>query len=194
MTDLNLTWDQGTWTNEPVSTRRDDGHLIVEAVETSDAWRETSYGFVHDTEHALVTGFDQDRAMEVDFDADFSEQFDQAGLFIRADETHWIKAGLEFSDGLLQVGAVVTWPKSDWSVAPVPQWNGTRITVRASRTGDAITIRARSGDEDWQFVRVIPVPEDATLEAGPLICAPTRAGLKIRFTGWRLTAPDASLH
>lgn len=170
------------------------GALVVEAAEGSDAWRSTSYGFVHDTEHALVAPFPADHAMEVDVAVDFSEQFDQAGLFLRQDVEHWIKAGLEHADGVLQAGAVVTWPKSDWSVAPVPDWNGQVVTVRASRTGDAVTIRARRNDEAWQFLRVIPVPQEAELAAGPFLCAPTRAGLVVRFLGWRLVAPDESLH
>ena len=132
--------------------------------------------------------------MEVDVAIDLSEQFDQAGLFLRHDDEHWIKTGLEYSDGILQAGAVVTWPNSDWSVAPVPAWNGHVVTVRASRTGDAVTIRARRGDEAWQLLRVIPAPADAELTGGPYVCAPTRAGLVVRFLEWRLMAPDVSLH
>lgn len=177
-----------------MAVKQDGDALVVEAAEGSDAWRHTSYGFVHDSEHALVVPFPQDHAMEVEIAVDFSEQFDQAGIFLRQDEEHWVKAGVEYADGLLQAGAVVTWPRSDWSVAPVPDWNGRRVTIRASRTGDAVTIRARRDDESWQFLRVIPVPEAAELNAGPLACAPTRAGLRVRFLDWRLTAADDSLH
>lgn len=189
-----IKWADGSWTHAPVSASEEDGALVVEAVEGSDAWRHTSYGFVHESEHALVVPFPQDQAMEVEIAVDFAEQFDQAGIFLRQDEEHWIKAGVEFADGLLQAGAVVTWPRSDWSVAPVPAWNGHRVTVRASRTGDAVTLRARRDDEPWQFLRVVPVPETAELTAGPLVCAPTRAGLSVRFLSWRLTDPDESLH
>lgn len=189
-----IDWAAGTWTTPPVSATEDGSALVVEAAEGSDAWRHTSYGFVHDSEHALLVPFEQDRAMEVEIDVDFAEQFDQAGIFLRQDDEHWVKAGVEFADGLLQAGAVVTWPRSDWSVAPVPDWNRHRVTVRASRAGDAVTIRARRDDEPWQFLRVIPVPETAELSAGPLACAPTRAGLRVRFLDWRLTTPDSSLH
>lgn len=189
-----ISWDRGAWTNPPVRALQDGGTLVVEAVEGSDAWRTTSYGFVHDTEHALLADFPREHAVEVDLDVDFTGQFDQAGLFLRDDDEHWIKAGLEYSDGVLQAGAVVTWPKSDWSVAPVPDWNGHTVTVRASRSGDAVTIRARRDDEAWQFLRVFPVPEEAELRAGPYLCAPTRAGLTVRFRSWRLLEPDESLH
>lgn len=190
----NIAWDQGRWTNEPVSATEEGDGLVVEAWEKSDAWRETSYGFIHDTEHALVVAFPNESAMEVDVAGRYDGQFDQAGLFLVADEEHWVKCGLEISDGVLQVGAVVTWPKSDWSVAPVPDWNGRTVTVRMSRSGDAVTVRARPQGEDWQFVRVFPIPPEAQLEAGPLICAPTRAGFSVTFSNWRLGEPDASLH
>lgn len=186
-------WDAGSWTHEPAATRIDGDDLLVTAVESSDAWRNTSYGFVHDTEHALLTPMPAESAVEVDFVAEFSQQFDQAGVFLRADAEHWVKAGVEFADGVPQVGAVVTWPHSDWSVSPVPGWLGRTVTVRASRSGDAVTIRA-GVDGELALVRVLPVPPDASLSAGPLVCAPTRAGLTIRFTGWRIGDPDGSLH
>ncbi len=92
------------------------------------------------------------------------------------------------------MGAVVTWPRSDWSVAPVLGWLGRTVTVRASRSGDAVTIRAGIDGGALTLVRVLPVPPDTTLSAGPMLCSPTRAGLTVRFTGWRVGPPDASLH
>lgn len=191
---MRIDWNEGRWTHEPPQVRSDGGAIVVEAAEGSDAWRETSYGFVHASEHALVRPWPTDTAVEVSFVCDLPEQFDQAGVFLRLDDEHWVKAGVERSDGVLQLGAVVTWPRSDWSVAPVPQWDGEVVTIRASRTGNAVTLRARAGEGDWQFVRVFPVPEEAALEAGPMVCAPTRAGLEVRFEGWRADVADASLH
>lgn len=188
-----IDWAEGRWTHEPEAAVVDGTHLCVTAREGSDAWRKTSYGFVHDSEHALLRHLPPGRAVEVDFVAEFSAQFDQAGLFLRADDEHWIKAGVEFADGFPQVGAVVTWPLSDWSVAPVPNWLGKVVTVRASRSGDALTIRA-GVDGSLRLVRVVPVPVDASLDAGPFVCAPTRAGLTTRFTGWREGPADNALH
>lgn len=132
--------------------------------------------------------------MEVSFTGDFVAEFDQAGAFVRVSDEEWIKSGVEFADGALQLGAVVTHRFSDWSVAPVPEWAGTHITVRVSRAGDAITVRARSGEEAFRLVRVAHLDPDAPAEAGPLVCAPTRAGLTVRFTSWTLGPADAALH
>ena len=187
-------WATGRWTSPPVRSEQTPGGLLVEAKEGSDAWRTTSYGFIHYDEHALIAPLGREQAIEVDFWARFSQQFDQAGVFLRVDESHWVKAGVEFADGTPQVGAVVTDVRSDWSVAPVPDWGGRLVTIRASRSGDAITVRARVEGEDFRLVRLIPMSPDVELEAGPFICSPTRAGLEVLFTGWRLTEPDASLH
>lgn len=189
-----IAWSTGTWTTPPVHHVATEDGLAVTAREGSDAWRVTSYGFIHDSEHALLAPFEQDRAMEVSFRLDFAAQFDQAGLFIRTDETTWIKAGIEWSDGQESLGAVVTRGVSDWSLSPTPGWDGRVVTVRASRSGDAVTIRARVDEEPWRLVRVAPLDADAVVSAGPYCCAPTRSGLTVHFTSWRTTPADTSLH
>jgi regulation of enolase protein 1 (concanavalin A-like superfamily) len=187
-------WDEGRWTTPPVEVARDGDALIVTAAEGSDAWRVTSYGFVHDNEHALLLPLAPDTAVEVEFDVTMNGEFDQAGLFLRASATRWTKAGIEFADGMVNLGAVVTDERSDWSSAPMPHWAGRRATVRASRSGDAVTVRAGVDDEPLRLVRLFPLDPEIALEAGPYLCAPTRAGLTVRFHRWELTDPDASLH
>jgi len=132
--------------------------------------------------------------MEVSFVLDYPEQFDQAGIFLHVSESVWIKAGVEVSDGIPQVGAVVTHEVSDWSVAPVPEWTGQEITVRLSRAGDAVTIRARAGGEPFRLIRVAPLNKTASAEAGPFCASPTRDGLTVTFTRWVRTDADRSLH
>ncbi|THV37101.1 DUF1349 domain-containing protein [Glycomyces buryatensis] len=191
---VEVPWKSGVWTTLPVAAAERDGHLVVTAAEGSDAWRHTSYGFVHDNEHALLTDWDREQAVEVTFTVDYDGDFDQAGMLIRADEEHWIKTGVEFSDGALGVGAVVTDIKSDWSNAPVPEWAGTEVTIRVSRIADGVVIRAKSGDEPWRLVRLAPVNPELELQAGPYCAAPTRSGLTVDFASWRLTEPDAEIH
>lgn len=186
--------DVGTWTHEPEAVVLDTDVLRVTAVEGSDAWRTTSYGFVHDSEHALLQPTDGPFSVEASFVLDYTEQFDQAGVFLRVDDRTWIKAGVEFSDGVPQLGAVVTREFSDWSVAPVPEWAGRVVTVRASRDGDAVTVRAWAEGEEPRLVRVAYLDPDAVVSAGLLCAAPTRAGLTVTFTGFRVGEPDGSLH
>lgn len=189
-----IAWSDGRWTHPPAATVQRGGDLLVTAVSGSDAWRITSYGFVHDSEHALLAPFPDRSAVEVDFTAAFTEQFDQAGVFVRVGAQRWIKAGVEFADGRCQLGAVVTDPMSDWSLAPVPEWVGRRVTVRVSRDGTAITVRAGLRGQELQLVRVVPFAAELDAQAGPLVCSPTRAGLQVPLHAWRRTGPDAGLH
>jgi regulation of enolase protein 1 (concanavalin A-like superfamily) len=188
-------FDAGTWTREPVSTRLDTtGALIVEAAEGSDWWRDTAYGFRHDNGHALLAPWAPGTAVEITFElTGFTGEFDQAGLAVIVDDEHWIKAGVEHSDGHQQLGAVVTVGSSDWSTGIVDEWVGKAVTVRASRIADAVVIRARSEGDEWRLVRVARFPHGSA-HVGPMVCAPQRAGLSVRFLDWRVTEADTELH
>jgi regulation of enolase protein 1 (concanavalin A-like superfamily) len=193
MTITDVPWESGEWTVPPESTRVDGSDLLVRPRSNSDLWRTTSYGFVHDDGHGLLVDLPDGAALEVSFLADFAEQFDQAGILVMADDRHWVKAGVEFADGEPQVGAVVTRDVSDWSTAPFPHWHGREVTVRVSRRGDALTVRAKAGG-DWQLVRLAPIDPMSAWRAGPFCCSPTHGGLEVRFTGFAIGPADTELH
>jgi regulation of enolase protein 1 (concanavalin A-like superfamily) len=189
-----IEWAEGSWLNAPEGVAREGSDLVVEARKGSDFWRTTSYGFVRDSGHALLADFAPGTAVEVTFTPEFETLYDQAGLFARVDEGTWIKAGVEMSDGYPQLGAVVTHGSSDWSLAPVPEWMGRRVTIRASRAGDAVTVRARVEDEPWRMIRLTHFPVDVPASVGPFCCAPERGGLRVRFHSFAKGAADLGLH
>ena len=188
-----VAWSEGSWTRQPVSISHDGDSLAVEAAAESDWWRTTAYGFIHDDGHALIKAFPNESAVEVSFILNYTEQFDQAGIFISSGSENWVKAGVEYCDGFPQVGAVVTQVNSDWSVAPVPEWMNQEVTIRVSRSGDAVTVRAGING-DLRLVRVAPLDPTRAWGAGPMFCAPTRAGLVVTFTKWSEGPADSELH
>ncbi len=188
-----ILWEQGVWLNPPANSVQENSHLKVTTIHESDFWRNTSYGFVHDSGHALLRDFPANSSMEVTFVLDYSGQFDQAGIIVYSDSQHWIKAGVESADGLPQVGAVVTAINSDWSLAPVPTWMGKEVTVRVSRTTDALTIRARCGEED-QLIRLAPIDALLSWSAGPHCASPVSQSLDVTFTSWTQGDADLALH
>ena len=188
-----ISWSQGVWLNPPAEAVQENSQLKVTAIHESDFWRNTSYGFVHDSGHALLTDFPANSSMEVTFILDYSGQFDQAGIIVHSDSQHWIKAGVESADGLPQVGAVVTLINSDWSLAPVADWFGKEVTVRASRTTDALTIRARCGEDD-QLIRLAPIDSSISWSAGPHCASPVSRSLDATFIRWTHGDADLTLH
>ena len=187
-------WDTAVWLNEPPGAHIEGDDLLVTTAAESDFWRTTSYGFVRDSGHALLTPFPPGSAVEVAFVATFDELYDQAGLMVRVDPRTWVKAGIEMTDGATHVSAVVTHGLSDWSMAPVPEWADRTVTVRVSRSGDALTVRARAERRPWRTIRLAPLPPSATATAGPFCCSPQRAGLTVRFTRFAIGPADAGLH
>ena len=191
---MRISWNAATWLNPPLAADTSSDALIVTTADQSDFWNRTGYGFTHNTGHALLREFPADSAMEVEFSANWTHEFDQAGLFLHADSEHWVKAGVEFADGVLGLGAVVTDGMSDWSVGHVPEWMDKAIHLRVSRSTDAITIRARTSTEPWRLVRLAPIDPTLTWRAGPLAASPTREGLEVTFRNWQIMEPDSGIH
>lgn len=189
-----IAWSEGSWRNPPSETDSTEGVLSARSGDHTDMWRHTSYGFVHDSGHALLAPLEDGEAMECDVEANYQHQFDQAGLMVFASATQWIKCGIEYSDGLAQLGAVVTREVSDWSAAPVPDWATGVTSFRVSRSADALTIRAKRVGEDWQLVRLAPIDASQKWQAGPYLASPTREGFEVRFSRWQRGPADSTLH
>jgi uncharacterized protein len=158
------------WLNEPREWSGDASDLTVVAEPGTDFWRTTHYGFIHDNGHFADTG-----QLALRFSGDFRAQYDQAGLMLYADETHWIKCGLEL-DGRLWLSVVVTNGVSDWSQQPAPEpdadgwWQ-----ISAVRDHDSVQISC--GD---QPVRLAPFPGGECM-SGPMCAAPKGPGFTARF-------------
>jgi hypothetical protein len=189
-----IRWDTAVWLNEPPEVRLDGRDLLVTTARGSDFWRTTSYGFERDSGHALLVPFPGGSAVEVSFEAAFDELYDQAGVMVRVDPRTWLKAGIEMTEDVPNLSAVLTDGRSDWSLAPVPEWTGRTVTVRVSRSGDALTVRARAGRDPWRTVRLAPLAPGAPAMAGPFCCSPQREGLNVRFTRFAAGPADAGLH
>ena len=112
-----IAWSEGTWTREPVSISEKSSSLEVEAAFESDWWRTTAYGFIHDDGHALLRDFPHESAIEVSFILNYTEQFDQAGIFITSGDAVTVRAGLDGDLGLLRVAPLD--PSRTWSAGPM---------------------------------------------------------------------------
>jgi regulation of enolase protein 1 (concanavalin A-like superfamily) len=187
---------EAAWHNPPARRQVSADAATFQPEEGSDFWQQTSYGFSRDSGQALLMPLRRPAAMEVTFEGTFANQFDQAGLLLRVNDVLWLKAGVEFADGVLCAGAVVTRGTSDWSLAPSREWSGGPMVVRVSLSDDVAIVRARVAGGDWKLLRVAPfeLNPHAVVSGGPYACCPSRAGLVARFSAWRVSAPDLSPH
>ena len=181
-------WTDGmTWLNPPAFAEMQGDVLHVTTGDQGDFWRSTFYGFVHDNGHALLASTEPEFSAEITFAADYQAQYDQAGLFLYAAETHWIKAGIEYVNRTAHLAAVVTCGSSDWSQMPLPGFSG-ELGLRLTRIGDAVWVQYRVG-QDWKMFRLAHFPPALKARVGPMACSPSRAGLKARFRDFRLGPP-----
>ncbi len=177
------------WLNEPSEWHGDAANLWMKTGENTDFWRETFYGFIRDSGHAWLQPVSGDFSASVTIRGDYRALYDQAGIMLRIDETRWIKAGIEFTDGLMHFSVVVTRGVSDWSVIPLPDaapdWP---VFVRLTRHGDAVRVQFHLGDGAWQMARLCPFPADEAM-IGVTACSPERSGFEARFVDFSIGAP-----
>jgi regulation of enolase protein 1 (concanavalin A-like superfamily) len=184
-----------TWLNPPPHHVFGVNTVQVRTGKETDFWRETFYGFWRDNGHFLYRRVEGDFSAEVTVKGDYEVLYDQAGLMVRLSETHWIKAGIEFTDGLMYFSVVVTNDASDWSLASIPaDPNGVRIRL----TRHVETIRVQyldASDNDWKPVRLAYFPPSKTVDVGMMCCSPQREGFEATFTDFSIgPAIERELH
>lgn len=178
----------GVWLNEPAqwSAQRDDLQIVTE--EATDFWRETHYGFNRDSGHFL--GFPTTEAFtaELRVQAEFQALYDQAGIMVRVDAHHWVKAGIEFSDGRAMLASVLTDGRSDWATAAY-EHHARDFWVRATVANGVLRLQVSADGKVWPLMRLAPFAKASSYLVGPMACTPERAGLKVVFSTFRLTPP-----
>lgn len=172
-----------TWLNPPQRWSGSAAALEVETGANTDFWRETFYGFVRDTGHAWLTPVAGDFSASVKFRGEYETLYDQAGLMLRRDAGTWIKAGIEFTDGIPHFSVVVTNARSDWSVIPLKEaGRDTQVSVRITRHDDAVRVQFALDGAPWRLARLAPFPAEPAA-VGVMACSPERGGFKARFEG-----------
>lgn len=182
-----------TWTNPPPASRIDGEALTLTTGDRTDYWRKTHYGFIRDTGHFLHHPVTGDFTAEVTIAARYEALYDQAGLMLRLDETRWVKAGIEYTDGQPFFSTVITNDRSDWSIVALP-FAAERLRLRLTRHDDAVRVQVQRPDGSWLMTRL------GYLEAGPALvgvmaCSPERAGFTASFHDYTCgPAIDRTLH
>ncbi|MCR9135466.1 MAG: DUF1349 domain-containing protein [Alphaproteobacteria bacterium] len=186
---MNTTLESMTWMNEPPFHALDDGILTVRSGMKTDFWQSTYYGFHRDDGHFLWTKGAGDFTAQVAFRGHYEALYDQAGMMMRADARHWIKCGIELTDGHAHLSVVVTNGQSDWSAIRLPD-NPDEVFLRMTRLGDAVFIQYSLDDADWAMARLAYFPPAFDeVKAGIAFCSPEREGFEASFRRFEIGEP-----
>jgi regulation of enolase protein 1 (concanavalin A-like superfamily) len=177
------------WLNEPASWQRTGDVLRVSVDPGTDFWRTTGYGYVHDNGHVYGDLLPGDLDVSVRVRGAFANQYDQAGIMLRADEETWLKTGLEFFEGRPRLSTVLTVGWSSWMVADLPPGTD-EVTMRVSRRGDAVEVRYAAGDGAAELAALVFLPPDREMLAGIVCAAPEGTGFSVAFHDLRIVGRE----
>lgn len=183
------------WHSEPPKWAITDHGLEVETGPKTDFWQKTYYEFRRDDGHFYYTEAEGDFSAVVTFDGEYAVLYDQAGVMVRGDSQHWLKAGVEFSDGAMNLSTVITRDgESDWSVISIPNLQGPQ-RVRITRSGGALFSHFQTSEGIWSLMRLGSLPLPQRVKVGPMCCSPERTGLIVRFLDFEVAdAVKTPLH
>lgn len=113
--------------------------ITVHAGPKSDLWRKPPSTDVDNAPTVLISmpiKLHRFRSAKVTVSADWNTKYDQGGLALfipDEDITKWVKTGIEFVWGKPHISAVATSRWSDWSIVPLPESAGGKVTIQVER-------------------------------------------------------------
>ncbi|PSR16765.1 DUF1349 domain-containing protein [filamentous cyanobacterium CCP3] len=181
------------WLNEPPDWQQDgvgvaaseEHRLVVKTAAKTDFWRTTHYGFIRDNGHFYFDTVSTDFVVEVSLRGQYRDLYDQAGIMLRVDETHWIKTGIEYVEGVQNLSAVVTHDYSDWSIVPLPQPPEV-LRLRVERRQEAVHISYLNEAGKFSLFRLAYLSAE-TVQVGLMCASPDGDGFEVTFEDYRLS-------
>lgn len=181
-------FDEGIWHNEPRQWSLREETLHVTTDEKTDFWRQTHYGFTRDSGHFFGMEWAGDFTASLRIRARYESLYDQAGIMVRVDESNWLKAGIELSDGAACIGSVLTVQQSDWATAPY-QGDPSDIYLRVTVVDGVLRLQTSTDGLRWPLLRLCPFPKASSYRVGPMCCTPERKGLDVQFSEFSIGPP-----
>ena len=181
-----------SWHNEPSRWTLNPNSFSLIAEPKSDFWRETNHGAHPDSGHFYAVPVKGDFMAIAEFTGDFEILYDQLGLMLRVDKTHWVKCGVEYFDRVTNYTTVVTQGVSDWSAVQCPNLCGPQ-SVRLIRKGKVIYAHYRDGNGNWHLMRLANFDAPEEVLVGPMACSPLRdiselKGFQCTFSRFTISA------
>jgi uncharacterized protein len=182
--------NQMQWFNQPKIWNRENDSMTMFVTPKTDFWRITHYGFTVDDGPFLYETVGGEFEVKVKITGHFQTRFDQMGLMLRIDEKTWIKTGIEFVNEKINISAVVTNEKSDWSVIETnskPKY----LWFKVIRRLDAVEIFYSYDDLTYTMMRLTYFPDNKPVMVGMTAASPDGDGFNALFEHFEIThLPD----
>lgn len=173
------------WINQPAQWQHDGDRITVTSDAKTDFWRKTHYGFIRDNGHVYAQQVTGDFTATVRVSGQYATLYDQAGLMVRADETTWMKTGIEYVEGVQYASAVVTRDYSDWSVSPL-EGSPAAFWLRVKRESGSIEVEYSLDGTAFMLLRVTYLT-DAPVWVGIMQASPQGDGFTAVYEGFSVT-------
>jgi len=180
------------WYNEPDNWEmKDDSSLSMFVTPNTDFWRKTHYGFNVDDGPFCYLRIGGEFEAIAKITGQYKSRFDQMGLMVRIDEKNWIKTGVEFVNEKINLSAVVTHEKSDWSVIELRE-NPKSIWLKVLRIEDSIKIMYSLNNQQFPMMRLAYFPENTPVMVGMTAASPDGKGFQALFENFEVIhLPDS---
>ena len=117
----------------------------------------------------------------------YNNLYDQAGLMIRIDSSEWIKTGIEYVKGIINISSVFTHTFSDWSVIALDT-PPKEVWLRLVRKGDSVELSYSTNGLSWALQRLGYFPPDVKVQIGVMAAAPVGYGFPVTFEELEISA------
>ena len=183
----NIDGKEFKWMSPPKSWSESEGVVKLKTDPETDFWRKTHYGFISDNGHFLYSEQEGDFEISLKFSGKYAELYDQAGLMIFLDHENWIKAGIEYVEGIQNASAVVTRDCSDWSVAALKGMPAS-FFIKAKRGRDYVEISYSLDGEKYSLLRQAYFPPSPSVQVGIMAASPKGSGFDVTFDSLQIKA------
>ncbi|PHJ60119.1 hypothetical protein VF14_11850 [Nostoc linckia z18] len=177
------------WYNKPQTWNIQDGTIKITSSQNTDFWRKTFHGYIRDNGHFYCKQVSGDFTAQVKISGEYKEQYDQAGLMVRLDETNWLKCGIELIDNVQHVIAVVTHDYSDVSLVPMLD-NPAAIWMRVNRRGSALQVFYSLERENYTMFRMAYLTLVETVSVGIMCASPNGNGFPVNFEEFNIESHE----
>lgn len=178
------------WYNQPEKWECTKNSLTMFVTPKTDYWRITHYGFTVDDGPFLYETVGGEFEVKVKISGQYQTRFDQMGLMLRINEKTWIKTGVEFVNEKINISAVVTHEKSDWSVIELETYPK-ELWIKAIRKYDAVELFYSLDNSKYTMIRMAYFPDNTPVMVGMTAASPDGDGFEALFEEYeRKHIPD----